>query len=47
MRLHWSPRSPFVRKVNIVLEECGLADAVERIVSEGVDAAMAEFNARR
>ena len=39
MRLHWSPRSPFVRKVNIVLEECGLADAVERIRSVAVFAA--------
>lgn len=28
MRLHWSPRSPFVRKVMIVLHECGLAEQV-------------------
>lgn len=26
--LHWSPRSPFVRKVRIVLGEIGMADAV-------------------
>lgn len=29
MKLHWSPRSPFVRKVMIVLHEIGLADRVE------------------
>ena len=29
MKLHWSPRSPFVRKVMIVLHETGLLDAVE------------------
>lgn len=29
MKLHWSPRSPFVRKVMIVLHETGLADRVE------------------
>ncbi|WP_313369884.1 glutathione S-transferase family protein [Achromobacter animicus] len=28
MKLHWSPRSPFVRKVMIVLEEAGIADRV-------------------
>lgn len=39
MKLHWSPRSPFVRKVNIVLEECGLADKVERMRSVAVFAA--------
>ena len=39
MKLHWSPRSPFVRKVNIVLEECGLAARVERIPSVAVFAA--------
>ena len=33
MKLHWSPRSPFVRKVNIILEECGLTDDVERVRS--------------
>lgn len=39
MKLHWSPRSPFVRKVNIVLEECGLMGEVERIRSVAVFAA--------
>jgi len=29
LKLHWSPRSPFVRKVMIVLHETGLADRVE------------------
>lgn len=29
MKLHWSPRSPYVRKVMIVLEETGLTDRVE------------------
>lgn len=28
MKLHWSPRSPFVRKVMIVLHETGLTDRV-------------------
>jgi glutathione S-transferase len=28
--LHWSPKSPFVRKVAIVLDECGLTSQVER-----------------
>ena len=28
MKLHWSPRSPFVRKVMIVLHETGLLDRV-------------------
>lgn len=28
MKLHWSPRSPFVRKVMVVLHETGLAGAV-------------------
>ncbi|MFK8033921.1 MAG: glutathione S-transferase family protein [Hyphomicrobiales bacterium] len=39
MKLHWSPRSPFVRKVCIVLEECGLMHAVEKISSVTVFAA--------
>lgn len=39
MKLHWSPRSPFVRKVGIVLEECGMADHVERIHSVAIFAA--------
>lgn len=29
MKLHWSPRSPFVRKVMIVLHETGLVDRVD------------------
>ncbi|MEC9342793.1 MAG: glutathione S-transferase N-terminal domain-containing protein, partial [Pseudomonadota bacterium] len=29
MKLHWSPRSPFVRKVMIVLHETGQAGMVE------------------
>lgn len=29
MKLHWSPRSPFVRKVMIVLHETGLSEEVE------------------
>jgi Glutathione S-transferase len=29
MKLHWSPTSPFVRKVLIVLHETGLIDSVE------------------
>lgn len=36
MRLHWSPRSPFVRKVMIVLHECGLQDEVELLRSVAV-----------
>src|ERR1700730_3425392 len=28
MKLHWSPRSPFVRKVMVVVHELGLADRV-------------------
>ena len=28
MKLHWSPRSPFVRKVMIVAHELGLADRI-------------------
>lgn len=31
MKLHWSPRSPFVRKVMIVLHETGQADSVQLI----------------
>ncbi|CAN7715461.1 glutathione S-transferase family protein [Neorhizobium tomejilense] len=33
MKLHWSPRSPFVRKVMIVLNETGLVDQVVRVRS--------------
>lgn len=29
MKLHWSPKSPFVRKVMIVIHECNLTDEVE------------------
>jgi len=28
VKLHWSPRSPFVRKVMIVAHECGLVDRI-------------------
>ena len=31
MLLHWSPRSPFVRKVMIVAHEVGLADRIETV----------------
>lgn len=31
MKLHWSPRSPFVRKVMIALHETGLVDRVELV----------------
>ena len=31
MTLHWSPRSPFVRKVMIAIHELGLADRVESV----------------
>jgi glutathione S-transferase len=31
MKLHWSPRSPFVRKVMIVAHERGLVDRIERV----------------
>lgn len=33
MTLHWSPRSPFVRKVMIVLHETGLLPEVDRVRS--------------
>ena len=29
MLLHWSPRSPFVRKVMIAAHECGVADRIQ------------------
>jgi glutathione S-transferase len=29
MKLHWSPRSPYVRKVMVVTHELGLADRIE------------------
>ena len=31
MLMHWSPRSPFVRKVMIVAHEAGLADRIETV----------------
>jgi glutathione S-transferase len=31
MRLFWSPRSPFVRKVLVVVHEIGLNEAIERV----------------
>ncbi len=31
MKLHWSPRSPFVRKVMIVAHEVGLVDRLDRV----------------
>jgi glutathione S-transferase len=31
MKLHWSPRSPFVRKVMVAAHELGLADRIDRI----------------
>lgn len=42
MRLHWSPRSPFVRKVMIAAHELGLAD---RIATMRTVAAMTKPNA--
>jgi glutathione S-transferase len=29
MKLHWSPRSPFVRKVMVAAHELGLAEKIE------------------
>jgi len=31
MKLHWSPRSPYVRKVMIVTHELGLAGRLETV----------------
>jgi glutathione S-transferase len=31
MKLHWSPRSPFVRKVMIVANELGVADRIQTV----------------
>lgn len=31
MKLHWSPRSPFVRKVMLSAHELGLADRIEKV----------------
>lgn len=36
MKLHWSPRSPFVRKVMIVAHEQGLTDRFERVRSVAI-----------
>ena len=33
MKLHWSPRSPYVRKVMILAHETGLADSLDRVRS--------------
>src|SRR6185436_3934140 len=33
MKLHWSPRSPFVRKVMIFAHEAGLAGSIEQVRS--------------
>jgi len=33
MKLHWSPRSPFVRKVTVLLHETGLHEQVEYVRS--------------
>jgi glutathione S-transferase len=33
MKLHWSPRSPFVRKVMVLLHETGLTDKVDLVRS--------------
>ena len=33
MKLHWSPKSPYVRKVMICAQELGLADRMELIRS--------------
>ena len=41
MRLHWSPRSPFVRKVMITAHELGLADRIETLRTR---VAMTELN---
>ncbi len=31
MKLHWSPRSPYVRKVMIAAQELGVADQIETV----------------
>jgi len=36
MKLHWSPRSPYVRKVMIVVHELGLGDCIELMRSVAV-----------
>ena len=48
MKLHWSPRSPFVRKVMIVLHETGLLDRVElRALGGGLRRAAERGGSRR
>jgi glutathione S-transferase len=42
LTMHWSPRSPFVRKVMIVAHELGIADGLTLVRTR---AAMAEVNA--
>ena len=37
MKLHWSPRSPFVRKVMIVAHELGLTDRIDLRAHRGGD----------
>lgn len=36
MKLHWSPKSPFVRKVMIAAHELGIADQIETVRSVAV-----------
>ena len=43
MKLHWSPNSPYVRKVMVCAHELGLVDRIERVRSV---AAMLKPNAR-
>ena len=35
MKLHWSPRSPYVRKVMIVAHELGLSDRLRTRAHRG------------
>ena len=42
MKLHWSPRSPYVRKVMMTAHELGVADRIEIVRSA---AAMTQPNA--
>jgi glutathione S-transferase len=44
LKLHWSPRSPFVRKVMVALHETGLTDRVECVRTQvAMDAPNAEL----
>lgn len=36
MKLHWSPKSPFVRKVMIAAHECGVAGRIELVRSVAI-----------